>query len=352
MKKITVHGVGGVKLSSDAEFDKWLSKKGVECLLDHDGDEVVGFASLVDGGTYTLGPQPSLQLLNSRPPLSPASQIQSQQQMDAIFARLALGPRKARCQMWTGDRTVYKLSATNFREFDDAVRAKYSDLDDEQTISYYVIKQKNDVGSRSYISNDDDLNDFFDLAGKPTIYIWSRDVEASLSPASLPSEVEIQVSSAESISVTSSSSRSHNQKLFRQSVRKRDGHQCVLSGETLKEKTGNLEAAHIFGIESSLSEYREAARVYNAYDTSNGMLLEKSLQVAFDAFQWCMDEDLVVHVSEEGKKDVNIQQWEGKRVRLSLGSPLFPYKEHIRARFALYSEKQKKGKNTRKSVRS
>ena len=55
-KKITVEGVGGVKLSSDAALDKWLGNKGVECLLDEEGDEVVDFESLVHDRTYTLGP--------------------------------------------------------------------------------------------------------------------------------------------------------------------------------------------------------------------------------------------------------------------------------------------------------
>ena len=54
--KITVEGVGGVKLSTDAGLVRWLSRKGVDCLRDSDGDEVVDFESLEDGGRYTLGP--------------------------------------------------------------------------------------------------------------------------------------------------------------------------------------------------------------------------------------------------------------------------------------------------------
>eukprot|EP00339_Tiarina_fusa_P003020 CAMPEP_0117010082 /NCGR_PEP_ID=MMETSP0472-20121206/8983_1 /TAXON_ID=693140 ORGANISM="Tiarina fusus, Strain LIS" /NCGR_SAMPLE_ID=MMETSP0472 /ASSEMBLY_ACC=CAM_ASM_000603 /LENGTH=304 /DNA_ID=CAMNT_0004712537 /DNA_START=75 /DNA_END=989 /DNA_ORIENTATION=+ len=54
--RITVEGVGGVKLSTDAALDKWLENKKVQCLIDSDGDEVVDFDSVVDGGTYTLGP--------------------------------------------------------------------------------------------------------------------------------------------------------------------------------------------------------------------------------------------------------------------------------------------------------
>ena len=56
-KKIIVDGVGGVKLSSDAALDKWLEKKGVDCVFDaEDGYQVVDFESLVDGGKYTVTP--------------------------------------------------------------------------------------------------------------------------------------------------------------------------------------------------------------------------------------------------------------------------------------------------------
>ena len=36
--RIIVEDVGGVKLSSDAELDKWLENKKVQCLIDGDGD--------------------------------------------------------------------------------------------------------------------------------------------------------------------------------------------------------------------------------------------------------------------------------------------------------------------------
>lgn len=60
--RIIVESVGGVKLSTDAALDKWLENKKVQCLIDSDGDEVVDFDSLVDGGTYTLGPPQHKQL--------------------------------------------------------------------------------------------------------------------------------------------------------------------------------------------------------------------------------------------------------------------------------------------------
>ena len=59
--RINVEGVGGVKLTTDAELDKWLTNQGVDALLDSDGDQVVGFATLVDGSRYTLGPPRILQ---------------------------------------------------------------------------------------------------------------------------------------------------------------------------------------------------------------------------------------------------------------------------------------------------
>jgi hypothetical protein len=39
----------------------------------------------------------------------------------------------------------------SFQVFDQAVRTKYCHLDDEETISYYVIKQKRNISSREYI---------------------------------------------------------------------------------------------------------------------------------------------------------------------------------------------------------
>jgi hypothetical protein len=230
-----------------------------------------------------------------RPPLPPQMSGQNDTALEQIFQSLVLPTRKAACRMWTGDPTVYKLKATSFEDFDKAVKAKYTHLDEEERISYYFIKNKRKVDSRTYLSNDAELEDFFDLAGKPTIYIWPRG-SPSLSPDSLPSQVEVHLSSAESLSESSGSSRGHAQTLFRNAVRKRDNNKCVLSGEELRPKAGNLEAAHIFGIETSLASQREVAGVVNPYDTWNGMLLEKSLHVACDAYLWCMDECCKVHV--------------------------------------------------------
>ena len=203
--------------------------------------------------------------------------------------QLSLDGRRASCRLWVGDRTVYNLRAASFRVFDEQVRSKFS-LPKDAEISYYIIPQKKDVDSRQYISNDDDLDGFFDLAGKPTIFVWPRG-NPSLSPKSLPSEVEIHASSADSVSTSTSSSRGYIQKAFREAVRLRDNNKCVLSGEPVRSKAGNVEAAHIFGVEPALTDRRRAAGILNGYDTSNGMLLEKSLHVAFDAYQcrlfWC-----------------------------------------------------------------
>lgn len=54
--RITVEGVGGVKLSTNAGLDKLLKNKNVQSLIDSNGDEVVDFDSLVERVTYTLGP--------------------------------------------------------------------------------------------------------------------------------------------------------------------------------------------------------------------------------------------------------------------------------------------------------
>ena len=50
------------------------------------------------------------------------------------------------------------------------------------------------------------------------------------------------------------------------------------------DKAGNVEAAHIFVVKAALKDKRRDADVLNSYDTVNGMLLEKSLHVAFDSY--------------------------------------------------------------------
>ena len=59
-KTINVEGFDAVQLSSDAGFDKWLSRKEVAALFNEDGVEIIDFDTLVDGGKYscTFGPPP------------------------------------------------------------------------------------------------------------------------------------------------------------------------------------------------------------------------------------------------------------------------------------------------------
>ena len=57
VKKIKISGSkGGVILSNDDDLHAFLKKKGVQSLLDNEGFEVITFAPLVSGSTYTLGP--------------------------------------------------------------------------------------------------------------------------------------------------------------------------------------------------------------------------------------------------------------------------------------------------------
>jgi len=246
-------------------------------------------------------------------------------------------PPKVSCRLWVGDNTVFSLPAPTFETFNTAVRSIF-ELDTDANISYYYISHKSNVHSRKYISDDHDLKRFHALAGKPTIFVWMRGESPSLSPDSLPSEIEIQALSVESSSDSSTSTRGHAQKLFRNSVRARDKNTCVLSGTVVREKAGNVQAAHIFGIERALAQERQRLGIYNAYDTQNGMLLETSLHTDFDAYLWCMDEFLIVHVSEEGKTK-GLGKWEGKKLNLTLEGYGSPPPSLLKARYELFLRK-------------
>lgn len=201
-KTITVVDASGrerqAKLSNEGEYTRLLARHGVSFLIDSERKEIYGFESLVDGNTYILGePQQQQDTLQG-----------SNQMMEGFLEgmrHLSVSvERKAACRLWIGDPTVFKLPAPSFAVLDAAVRRKYN-FHEEEAISYYIIRQKRLVDSRKYISNDEELDDFFDLAGNPTIYVWLRG-SPSLSPGSIPSEIQIPISSAESFSESSDSS--------------------------------------------------------------------------------------------------------------------------------------------------
>mmetsp|Transcript_153 Transcript_153/g.251 ORF Transcript_153/g.251 Transcript_153/m.251 type:complete len:123 (+) Transcript_153:3-371(+) len=90
-KKITVEGVGGVKLSINSEYKDWLNRRGLLCLKDSDECEIADFQSRLDGGKDTLGPRPhrqqdggnvNEQVINGRPPFP------TNQNIDRLLERL------------------------------------------------------------------------------------------------------------------------------------------------------------------------------------------------------------------------------------------------------------------------
>ena len=162
-----------------------------------------------------------------------------------------------------------------------------------------------------------------------------------MSPNSIPSQLELQhLSLSDGESISSSSGRGYIQELFRKALLIRDDRKCVLSGTLFCPKTGNVEAAHILGVETSLAQSRQDAGVLNPYDTMNGMLLESSLHTDFDSFLWCMDEFLNVHVSDAGKKK-GLGHLEGKKVNLRVDDHNYPTRCMLIARYQLFLEHQR-----------
>eukprot|EP00978_Attheya_sp_CCMP212_P046437 scaffold392391_cov35-Attheya_sp.AAC.1 len=106
-----------------------------------------------------------------------------------------------------------------------------------------------------------------------------------MSRQSIPSQLELQhMTLSDSESISGSSGRDYAQELFRNAVRMRDEQKCVLTSTQFRPKTRNVEDVHIIGVERSLTQARQCAGVWNAYDTQNGMLLESSLHSDFYSF--------------------------------------------------------------------
>ena len=320
--KVVVDASGGESkegLGSQDGYKELLRRLDVVFLVDEDGYNTNDFESLEDGGTYTLGQRRR-------------QQQQQQQEQRQIMQRTVS------CRMWVGDdMTFYELPAPTFQTLISHVVSRFA-LAGDQEISLYYIASKRDVSSRRYVSNDDDLNNLFALAGKPILFVWLRG-DPSMSPQSIPSQLELQhMSLSDSESISASSGRGYPQELFRNAVRGRDNQKCVLTGTQLRPKTGNVQAAHIIGVERSLTEARHKAGIWNAYDTQNGMLLESSLHTDFDSFFWCMDEFLNVHVSEAGRGK-GLGYLDGKKLNLRLGEQNYPSRKILRARYALFLDR-------------
>mmetsp|Transcript_9652 Transcript_9652/g.9369 ORF Transcript_9652/g.9369 Transcript_9652/m.9369 type:complete len:259 (-) Transcript_9652:8-784(-) len=250
--------------------------------------------------------------------------------LENLLSVLSLKQRKVICRLWAGDndRKFYNLNAASFQALDEAALSTFQ-LRGDEDISFYYLLDKQDVESRHYISNDDQLNDYFKLAGNTFVFVWLRG-DSDYSPGSLPSIIEIKVASIASSPSSISTNRGHVQKLFRNSVRRRDNCTCVLSGKKLKQKANNVQAAHVIGVEPGLYQLRQEAGITNSYDTGNGILLETSLHSSFDSFLWCMDQFGVVHVSDKGIEQ-GLGKWAMKKVSLDIGN--FPYpSEQMRLR--------------------
>ena len=55
-KKITVDSNRKVALGSNGDYQQWLDREGVKCLIDNEGYEIPGYDLLVNGERYALGP--------------------------------------------------------------------------------------------------------------------------------------------------------------------------------------------------------------------------------------------------------------------------------------------------------
>jgi hypothetical protein len=71
----------------------------------------------------------------------------------------------------------------------------------------------------------------------------------------------------------------------------------------------------------------------------NGMLLEKSLHVAFDAYRWCMDDTGTVHVNTAGGDNEDLAKWDGEEMNLLIGVANYPSEKLLRVRYELYCQK-------------
>ena len=70
------------------------------------------------------------------------------------------------------------------------------EIQEDEAYSLYYVPKKKDVWSRQKIEHDGDLDGFCRHAGPPTVFVWKHG-DPDMSPASIPSEVELSALSVE-----------------------------------------------------------------------------------------------------------------------------------------------------------
>jgi hypothetical protein len=246
-----------------------------------------------------------------------------------------------RVRLWSGHDSVKRIKAVTYQQLDEGVKVRFP-FADEYTVCLYYIPDSRDVTSRCKVDDDASFAEWRSCDPPPVIYVFAYTNDGGLSsPPELPSPMTSVVSAGSDS--TTSSTRGHQQTSFRNALRKRDAYKCVVTGLEFLKGTNNIVAAHIFGVEPALRKQREAAGVFNSYDTTNGFMLSAKWHLGFDQFQWCPNSEGQICVAKDAKDDMYQPFRNGKSKLVtpgnSAGQHAWPSADLLDARYRLFIER-------------
>ena len=106
------------------------------------------------------------------------------------------------------------------------------------------------------------------------------------------------------------------QRLFREAVLLRDGAACVLCNKAdIVGTKSPVEAAHVIAARSP-SAVLSGAKLYNVYDTMNGITLCTDCHYWFDRHLWCVRADGTACVADALQMRGGCERWPALHIRV------------------------------------
>ena len=238
---------------------------------------------------------------------------------------------------WDGG-VAKRVAAASFTELEQVVSEMFPETQSREWRLYYITDTRNVHDSLSRVSDDTSLEEYLALYNRPTLLVYFADK----SPSHSPTQSSVHQRDYHSQSSGSSNDRNKNaHDNWAELVRERDGKKCVFSDEAYVYGKRNLQAAHIFGVNSSTKKEREQAGVRNVYDPRNGIMLCSLLHHEFDKHGWCMDKEGTFHLSSRLQHDERFKHFIGKKIRRPSGEDLsiFPSASIFEARYQRFLQK-------------
>jgi hypothetical protein len=246
------------------------------------------------------------------------------------------GFSKVPVRLWKGGLTK-SVDASSFETLVENVRFCFQ-LGDDVFRLYYIINGRDLSNGMLVVSDGCSLMEYLDFYNKPTLLVYEQDH----TPSDSPSPSKNSSRDYHSDEGKSAGGRNQNaQAQWASAIRKRDGEKCIVTGQKYNFGRQDVHACHLFGVNTTTKEERDAAGILGLYDLRNGVLLAAAWHNEFDKYGWCLDDNYCIQLSSRLSENENFNSYQGQKVSMpdDQHRDAFPSKTILKSRFALWQSK-------------